>query len=331
MSVSAIFQGPGRVDLTDRPVPAPGPLDAVIAVEACGICGSDLTSYRDGAYVSPGQVMGHEFLGSVVAAGSECRVRVGQRLVVRPMRSCGRCWYCRQGDIHLCASTASLSLSFGLPGGYAAHVLVPDPQPGVDVFALPTGLDARDAIWVEPLAVALHAVRTAMRTAGALTGRQVLVVGAGSVGLCLLTAARLSGATTYVVEPRAVRRELAVAAGADLVVADAGDLPAANVDVVLDSSGVPAAFAAAVGASDPGATVVLVGVTHRDVELPPDRWVHGSFGYQEADFAASAELVASGRAQLGHAVTHELPLTSFDEAMTVAATDPRAGKVVIRP
>lgn len=327
MSVSVVFQGPGRVDLDERPVPEPGPTDAVIAVEGCGVCGSDLASYREGAYVLPGQVMGHEFVGVVVAAGEECRVSVGDRLVVRPMRSCGRCWYCRRGDIHLCSGTAELSLSFGLPGGYAAHVHVPDPDPGVDVFVLPAATEVRDAIWVEPLAVALHAVRLA----GPVAGRRVLVVGAGSIGLCLLTAARLSGATTVVVEPREVRRDLAAALGADAVLADAAELAPGSVDVVLDSTGVPAALQAAVGATLPGASVVLVGVTHHDVELPADRWVRGSFGYQEADFAASAELVATGRARLGRAVTHEFSLTSFDEAMTVAASDPRAGKVVIRP
>lgn len=327
MSASAVFRGPGQVDLEERPVPDPGPADAVIAVEGCGVCGSDLTSYRDGAYVSPGQVMGHEFVGTVVAAGKRCRVVVGDRLVVRPMRSCGRCWYCRRGDIHLCSGTAELSLSFGLPGGYAGHVLVPDPHPGVDVFVLPATTDVRDAIWVEPLAVAVHAVRLA----GPVAGRRVLVVGAGSIGLCLLTAARLSGATTVVVEPRDVRRDLAAALGADVVLADAGELAAGGVDVVLDSTGVPAALQAALGATAAGASVVLVGVTHREVDLPADRWVRGSFGYQEDDFAAAAELVATGRARLGRAVTHEFPLTSFDKAMSVAASDPRAGKVMVRP
>ena len=327
MSVSVVFQGPGRVDLDERPVPTPGPTDAVIAVEGCGVCGSDLTSYRDGAYVAPGQVMGHEFVGAVVAAGERCRVAVGDRIVVRPMRSCGRCWYCRRGDIHLCSGTAELSLSFGRPGGYAAHVHVPDPNPGVDVFVLPAATDVRDAIWVEPLAVALHAVRLA----GPVAGRRVLVVGAGSIGLCLLTAARLAGATTVVVEPRAVRRDLAAELGADVVLADADELAAGSVDVVLDATGIPAALHATLGATLPGGSVVLVGVTHRDLDLPADRWVRGSFGYQEDDFAAAAELVATGRARLGRAVTHEFPLTSFDEAMEVAASDPRAGKVVLRP
>jgi 2-desacetyl-2-hydroxyethyl bacteriochlorophyllide A dehydrogenase len=327
MSRFAVFEAPGTIEVVERATHELGPLDALIDVEACGICGSDVTSYRSGAYVAPGQVMGHEFVGRVVETGSQARVSVGARLVVRPMRSCTRCWYCRRGDIHLCSGTAELSLSYGLPGGYAQRVYLPSPTPGVDVFALAPETDALDALWTEPLAVALHAVGLA----GPVAGRRVLVVGAGSVGLCLLTAARVSGATTYVVEPREVRRELARSLGADHVLADAGDVPSGVIDVVLDSSGVPEALAAAVRTTEPGAVLVLVGVTHRDLDLPADRLVRGSFGYQADDFAAAAALVDSGRASLGGAVTHEFDLSSFDDAMAVASSDPKAGKVVIRP
>jgi 2-desacetyl-2-hydroxyethyl bacteriochlorophyllide A dehydrogenase len=327
MSAFAVFRGPGDVDVVAQPMHDLGARDAFIEVEACGICGSDVTSYRSGAYVQPGQVMGHEFVGRVVEAGAEARVSVGDRLVVRPMRSCQRCWYCRRGDIHLCSGTGELSLSYGLPGGYAERVYVPDPTPGVDVFDLSPEVDALDALWTEPLAVAMHAVALA----GPVTGRRVLIVGAGSVGLCLVTAARLAGATTFVVEPREVRRQLASRHGADHVLSDVVDLRGGAVDVVLDSSGVPGAVLAAVSVTEPGASVVLVGVTHGDLQLPPDRVVQGSFGYQQHDFAAAAELVRTGRATLRGAVTHEFDLHSFDDAMAVAASDPEAGKVVIRP
>jgi threonine dehydrogenase-like Zn-dependent dehydrogenase len=327
MALAAVFRGPGTVDVVDQPEPVLGPTDALLQVEACGVCGSDVASYRLGVYVSAGQVMGHEFVGVVVSTGRASRVDVGDRVVVRPMRSCGRCWYCRRGDIHLCSGTAKLSLSYGRPGGYAQHVHLPDPRPGIDVFHLPGDIDARDAIWVEPLAVGLHA----MGLAGPVAGRQVVVVGAGSVGLCLLTAARLAGATTYVVEPREARRSIASRLGADHVLVDPAELPPGLADVVLDSSGVPEALTAAVGTTEPGAVIVLVGVTHRESALPPDRVVRGSFGYREADFAAAAELVRNGNATLSPAVTHEIELCSFDEAMTVASADPEAGKVVIRP
>jgi 2-desacetyl-2-hydroxyethyl bacteriochlorophyllide A dehydrogenase len=326
MSLAAVFRGPGDVEVTEQQLPALGNEDALLAVEGCGVCGSDVASYRDGAYVRPGQVMGHEFVGRVVDAGPSARVAVGERLVVRPMRSCLRCWYCRRGDIHLCAGTAELSLSFGLPGGYAQHVFLPHPQPGVDVFRLSPGIALADAIWTEPLAVALHAIKVA----GPVVGRRVLVVGAGSVGLCLLTAARSCGATTVVLEPRAGRRAMARELGADSVIADIEEIDG-PVTTVFDSSGVPGAVVAAATVTSPGATLVLVGVTHGDLAVPSARRVRGSFGYQEDDFTAAFELISSGRAALGAAVTHEYTLPSFDEAMTVASSDPEAAKVVITP
>ena len=326
MSLAAVFRGPRDVEVTEQQLPSVGDRDALLAVEGCGVCGSDVASFRDGAYVRPGQVMGHEFVGRVVEAGSQARVGVGDRLIVRPMRSCLGCWYCHRGDIHLCSGTAELSLSFGLPGGYAQQVLVPGPRPGVDVFRLGPEVPLVDAIWTEPLAVALHA----LTLAGPVAGRRVLVVGAGSVGLCLLTAARLSGATTTVVEPRASRRAIARTLGADAVADDVSRIDD-HVDVVLDSSGVPEAVAAAATVTRPGSVLVLVGVTHRDLAVPPARRVRGSFGYQEDDFAAAVELVTHGRTALGVAVTHQYPLQSFVDAMDVASSDPEAGKVVIKP
>ena len=327
MSRAAVFDGPGRVRIAEQTAELTSPRDAVLAIEACGICGSDVTSFHTGAYVSAGQVMGHEFLGRVVSAGPEAAVRVGDRLAVRPMRSCGSCWYCCRGDIHLCSATARLSMSFGLPGGYADHVLVPEPEPGVNVFPLPEDVDALDALWVEPLAVALRAIERA----GQVVGRRVLIIGAGSLGLCLLTAARLAGATTYVLEPRETRRRLAADLGAERTAADVDALGIEQVDVVLDTSGVPVALGPVIGLTDPGTPIVLVGVTHADLDVPAGLAVRGSFGYREADFTAAAAPVASGRVALHVAVTHEFDLQDFVEAMEVAATDPEAGKVVIRP
>lgn len=330
MSLAVVLAAPGRAEVVAQEPADLGAADARLRVEACGVCGSDLTSYRTGAYVAPGQVMGHEFVGQVVEAGAEADVAVGDRLVVRPMRACGTCWYCRRGDIHLCSGTAKLSLSFGLPGGYAEVVHLPAPELGVDVFALPDDVPASDAIWTEPLAVATHAVAVA----GPLLGSSVLVLGAGSVGLCLIVAARLAGATVRVVEPRATRRQIALSLGAEEAVGGLADLTGsgvATIDVVLDSTGLPIALEPVLAQLPAGAHAVLVGVTAADLSIPAGREVRGSFGYDETDFARAAALIVSGRARLGAAVTHAFDLHSFDTAMTVAASDPDVGKVVITP
>ena len=325
MPTLVAYRAPGELEVVTRPTPSPARSDAVLKVLACGVCGSDVTSYYEGKYVSPGQVMGHEFVGVVTARGEECPLAVGDRVMVRPMRSCGGCWYCLRGDIHLCARTGELSLSYGLPGGYAEEVLVPDCRPGENVHLLAEGVDPNDALWAEPLAVAVHAVDRA----GPLDGARVAVLGAGSIGLCLLAAARAAGARVDVVEPRAARAALARRFGAGTVLPEAAGL--APVDVLLDSSGVPAAVAAAVPALLPPGPAVLVGVTAGAVQVPGGVEVRGAFGYRAADFARAADLINSGAVRLGGAVTHEYGLPDLAEAMRTVRHDPRAGKVVIKP
>src|SRR4029450_2701593 len=101
-----VFNGPLAVSTVDLELPAVGPTDVVLGVEACGVCGSDLASYAHGHYVEPGQVMGHEMSAVVVERGTGLAdLAIGQRVAVRPMRSCDVCAYCLAGDTHLCGST----------------------------------------------------------------------------------------------------------------------------------------------------------------------------------------------------------------------------------
>jgi 2-desacetyl-2-hydroxyethyl bacteriochlorophyllide A dehydrogenase len=325
MPRAVVFNGVEDVSVQEFPRRDVGPRDVVLRIDMCGVCGSDVSTYYSGAYVRPGQVMGHEFVGTVTSAGSDSGLDVGTRAIVRPMRSCGACWYCRRGDIHLCSATGELSLSFGRPGGYAEEVHVPDCTPGVDVFRIPDDCPTRDALWAEPLAVALRAVSMA----APLAGLRVAVVGAGSLGLCLTAAAAASGAHVLVAEPRAVRREMALKSGASSGVADARDV--GEVDLVLDSSGSAGAIADACRRITPGGSIVLVGVTSQVLPELPNVDAQGSFGYRAEDFARAVELIVSGAVSLGHAVSHVFDLDSFTEAMVTVKENHEAGKVVIVP
>lgn len=325
MPRAVVFNGVEDVVVQEVPRGEIGRRDVVLRVEMCGVCGSDVSTYFSGAYVQPGQVMGHEFVGTVMSAGPEAGFEVGTRAIVRPMRSCGTCWYCRRGDIHLCAGTGDLSLSFGRPGGYAEEVHVPECTPGVDIFPIPDDCPPRDALWAEPLAVALRAVSMVAPVAG----QRVAVVGAGSVGLCLTAAAAASGARVIVAEPRAVRREMALASGAASAVAAVPNV--GDVDLVLESSGSASAVADACACIIPGGSIVLVGVTSQTLPEVADLDVQGSFGYRAEDFARAVELIVSGTVSLGHAVSHVFDLDSFAQAMHTVNENHEAGKVVIEP
>lgn len=320
-----VFHGPRDVRVEDLELPAVGAADVLLAVEACGVCGSDLASYAHGHYVQPGQVMGHEMSAVVVESGAGLGLAAGQRVAVRPMRSCGVCDYCTAGDTHLCGSTVGPSLGYGAPGAFAERLHLPDVVVGRDVIPVPETVDPFDLLWAEPLAVALHAVGLA----GPGLDR-ILVTGAGAVGLSVAAAALAGGVAVDVVEPVAERRAAAKSIGATAYAP--GELAAGEYAALLDASGVPAAVAAVLPLLHPTAPVVLVGLN--DAPVPTGlgaRRLTGAFGYRDADFARSVELIASGAVSLAHLVTHRYSLHDADRALSAPLPQDNVVKAAIVP
>ncbi len=191
--------------------PEPGPGEVVLAVKGCGICGSDLHVTELKGAVPHGAVMGHEFAGEIVAVGKGAKGqggpwREGDRVCTMPGISCGTCRRCVNGDVMGCANLRMTG--FGdIGGGYAEYAL------GIDrmTFRLPENLSSSDGATVEPLAVGLHAVDVA----GVRSGEDVLIVGAGPVGLACAIWAKILGAREVVVSDYAAhRRDMALAYGA---------------------------------------------------------------------------------------------------------------------
>ncbi len=323
-----VFHGPGEVTTDDLELPPLGPADVVLRVEACGVCGSDLASYAHGHYIEAGQVMGHEMSAVVVDRGPDlAEPSVGQRVAVRPMRSCDACAYCRAGDTHLCGSTYGRSLGYGVPGGFAQRLHLADVVVGRDVVPVPDDVDPFDLLWAEPLAVALHA----LGLAGGTGISRLLVTGAGAVGLSIAAAAVAEGIAVDVVEPVAERRDAAIALGAGAWAP--GEHPAEPVyDALLDASGVPAAVAAALALLHPTAAVVLVGLDDGPVRWPlGPRRVTGAFGYRDADFGRAVELISTGRVSLGGLVTHRYGLDQADRALAAPRPEDHVVKVALVP
>jgi 2-desacetyl-2-hydroxyethyl bacteriochlorophyllide A dehydrogenase len=322
---AVVFHGPSDVRVEDLELPAVGPTDVVLAIEACGVCGSDLASYADGHYVQPGQVMGHEMSAVVVESGASLGLAVGQRVAVRPMRSCGACGYCTAGDTHLCGSTVGPSLGYGAQGAFAERLHLPDVVIGADLVPVPESVDPFDLLWAEPLAVALHAVGLAGPGLG-----KVLVTGAGAVGLSVAAAAVASGVAVDIVEPVPERRAAAESIGASAYAP--GELSAGEYDALLDASGVPAAVVAVLPLLHPTAAVVLVGLN--DAPVPTGlgaRRLTGAFGYRDTDFVRSVELIATGAVSLAHLVTHRYSLHDADRALSAPRPHDSVVKAAIVP
>jgi 2-desacetyl-2-hydroxyethyl bacteriochlorophyllide A dehydrogenase len=342
MMRAAHCPAPGQILVRDVPAPVVGADEVVVALRACGICGSDLHWYL-GHSTPPAVCPGHEMVGEVAECGEGVRgVREGDRVAIEPMAVCGRCRECRAGTPQLCARLRILGMH--RDGGLAERVLVP----AASLFPLPDGLDWSLAALAEPTAVAVHAARLA----GIAPGHRVLVLGAGSVGLLCTLAARAAGAAEVWATARYPRQAtLATALGAQRVfAADA----AADVerhalaaqqpfDVVLETvGGTAATLTDAIACVRPAGVVVMLGVFTAPPPLPATQLLVkearlvGAMMYDRrgvpVDFAAALTLLAAAREQVAPLVTHQFGLNEAPSAFAAAA-DKRAGavKVLVAP
>lgn len=326
---AAVYQGPFQIDLQELELPALGPRDVLLSVDACGVCGSDVASYLHGHHVSAGQVMGHEIAAHVAAVGEHIHgLAIGQQVAVRPMRACGNCAYCRSARTHLCGETTGRSLGYGTPGGYAQQVLFADAAIGTDLIPVPNELSSDELVWAEPLSVAVHAIGRI----GPSSYDRLLVLGAGSVGLCVVAAAFAAGWKEIVVaEPRESRRGAAASLGAKIV--DPDELgPTELFAAAVDTSGLSSVIAGVVGRVLPSGRVVLVGLGDDPVPLPAGGVeLVGSFAYTDADFRIAVDHLVSGRVSLGSFVTHHFSLADTGKALSASATDLTLVKAVVLP
>lgn len=328
-----VFAAPYDLRMEERPVPTLGPRDALLRIEACGICGSDVASYLHGHYAGPGQVLGHEVSALVEALGANLTgaLRLGGRVAVRTSRSCMTCHYCSTGRPYLCGESRGMSVGYGVDGGFADLMVLREIEPGLDLVPVPDDLRAEELIWAEPLAVAVHAVRRA-RLVGDTDS--VLVVGAGSVGLCVLAAARAGGARDVtVVEPRADRLAAAARLGAcALTPAELAESERSSFAVVIDTSGSTGALRVPITLLRPGGRLVLVGLGDQDVPWPlPAADLVTSFAWDDDDFATAVRYLVAGEVRLAGFVSHRYSLADTGAAITASADDPTVIKAVVYP
>lgn len=319
---AAVLTADRGLAVADVPEPEPTTGHVVVAVERCGICGSDL-HLRHSGWLPEGTVMGHEIGGRVAAIGPLATgLREGQRVSVYPSAPCRQCRTCLAGRHSICLNQGPTSIGLGAnPGGYAEYVLAA----ATSCFPVPDDLSPELAALVEPYAVGLHAVRRSRATAGDPVG----IVGAGPIGLTTLAALRAEGITDVVVAERSQRRAAAAAAlGAVAVVHDASRIDSelgAQPEVVFDCAGVGAVPPLAAQLTRPGGQVVLVGVAGLDDPLAligallviKEVDILAALGYTLDEFAEAITALASGALDQAVVVSDVRPLedaaASFDE------------------
>jgi threonine dehydrogenase-like Zn-dependent dehydrogenase len=336
---AAVLRGGRMITRDDVPDPVPGPGQVLVAVKACGICGSDLHFAKHGEEVLAagaqleglpdvgggvdlaGDIfMGHEFSAEVLEAGPDTETHPPGTIVTSvPVVLSPK------GVEMIVYSTTTL-------GGYAERMLLSAPL----LLPVPDGLDPRHAALTEPMAVGLHAVnKSAIQP-----GEAALVLGCGPIGIAIIAALRNRGVENIVAaDYSAKRRELAMTMGAHAVLDPADDSPfhAATPAVVFEAVGVPGIIDDVLRRAPAGARVVVSGVcmqpdtVHPFFGIAKEISVQFVFGYDPTEFADSLRAIAEGDIEVAPMITGEVDLDGVGTAFDELADPERHCKILVTP
>jgi (R,R)-butanediol dehydrogenase/meso-butanediol dehydrogenase/diacetyl reductase len=330
------LHGPNDVRIDEVESPRAGADDVVVAVDACGICGSDVSYVALGGLAGPTREpmpLGHEVTGTLAEVGTNVpHLRPGMRVVVNPM------------------SNLNMIGNGGPEGGFTELLLVRNAHSEPAVLPVPADLSPDAAALVEPLSVAAHAVNQARVTAES----RAVVLGAGPIGLGVVVALQQRGVRDIVVVDLSARRLAAARQlGADATVDPTREdlsevlgqrhghamlfrMPMVASDVFFECTGVESVMQDVIGRCRPGARIVLVAVYKHQLTLDPrlllakEVELIGSIGYPH-EFPAVIAWLSEGKVDVAPMISHRFPLAQFAEAFAVAADPHQSTKVLVLP
>jgi L-idonate 5-dehydrogenase len=337
-----VIHSAGDLRVQDVPTPALAPGQLRVRVRFGGICGSDLHYFQHGGFgtvrVSEPMVLGHEVSGVIEAVGTEVRgFSVGERVAISPSRPCGACRYCQEGLQNHCLDMRYYGSAMRTPhvqGAFRQEIVIEPAQ----AHKLAAQVSDREGAMAEPLAVALHAVRRA----GPMLGRKVLVTGCGPIGALAVIAARRAGASEVVVtDVGDFPLRSAIRVGADRAINIAQQPQAlreyaadkGHFDVLLEASGNASALRGALDALRPRGIVVQLGLGG-DMALPMNLLVakeldlRGTFRFHE-EFGIAVDLLNKGLVDVKPLISATVPYRDAGRAFALAADRSQAMKVLL--
>ncbi len=318
----ALFEKPHSLTIQSTPLRALSPNEVLVKVLACGVCGTDVHIVEGTSRSTPPVVLGHEFNGVVESVGMAVHgIEPGQHVAVDPNISCGTCYYCRRGLVHLCANLQALGVD--LNGGMAEYCFVPAQQ----IYRLPEGMQGDAAAFVEPVSCAIHGIDRASVRAG----DTVVIVGGGTIGLIMLQLARNAGASrTILVEPLEQKRRIAAELGADVILdprtnhikTAVMDLTQVGADVVIECVGKPQTSQLSLDLVRRGGTVEFFGVCPigETISVEPNQiyfkelTIAGSY-VNPNTFSRSIALLHAGKVSVAKFQIDRFPLEGVSEAL----------------
>jgi len=336
-----VFHGPGDLRLEEVPVPAPGPGEVLLKIEAALTCGTDVKTLSRGHPVMIPRVptvFGHEFAGTVVATGADVEtIEVGSAAVAANSAPCGDCRYCQRDRPNLCDDLLFVN------GAYGEYIVLPARLVARNLVTLGDGVPAERVAFAEPVACCLHA----MDQAAVQPGDPVAVLGHGPLGLCLGLLAKAAGARVFLAGKKGFRLDrastLGFAACLDVTatpdpVRAIHEAAGGAVRCAIDATGHPEGWEQAVAVTDKGGTVVLFGGCAPGTVVRLDtRRVHyeelrlvGVFHHTPALIRRAVGLLAQGALDPGPLVSHRMGLDGVPEALGLMSRG-EALKVLITP
>jgi len=341
---AAVLYGPKDIRLETVDIPRIRSDEILVKVKACGICGSDIHTYKTGALSTLHKpvILGHEFSGEIVEVGSAVKgLGIGDKVLGTGYRYCGECYWCQQGQVDRCPNTALPG--YGMDGAFAEYVVVPNPALEKTLFRLPEGLSWQEAATVEPMSVACFAVEQALIE----PKEAVVVLGAGMIGQGIAQLCKARGAGKVIVSELSPKRlAMAQKLGADVALNPKGINPVEAVTkatsgdmagVVFECSGAPIAFRQAFLMTRVFGKVMQVGVFEQNIDLSPDLISLITFrnmtlrGCGGQIWGMALDAVRLGQVKTRDLITHEFALTEAKEAFETLLNSDEAIKVMIKP
>lgn len=330
-----VYYGPKDIRLTDLPAPSPRKGEVFVQIKACGICGSDIHGYlgNTGRRIPP-MVMGHEFCG-IVSNDSQSdsqSFQKGDRVLIQPVDFCGECQPCMEGYTNLCKNKRFFGV-MNENGALEEYLSIPEKL----LYPMPDSMDTQEGALVEAFAVAYCAVKKA----GPLTNKNVLIVGGGTIGQMALLAAKQQNPKRIIVSDLSeYRLEFAKKQGADLVI-NPGKLAAGqtfeekvkellkgeSVDIALEAVGAGATVRQAMSVLKPHGVCIWIGNNVKMAELDMQQVVTrelviaGTFIYTHKEFGEAIDFIEANKIDLHSFITKVISIEEVPQMFQTLVED----------
>jgi len=313
-----VYKGPRKLEIEDVPKPTPKKGEILLKVKACGICGSDVHGYLGtSGRRTPPMVMGHEFSAEVVGLGegTSGRISVGDRVAIQPCISCWECEKCKEGYNNVCPTRNFLGV-FDCNGAMQEYICVPEKL----AYKLPDSMSYSIGALIEAVAVAYSGVKKA----GDLTGKNVVIVGGGPIGLLVLKVVKTKNPKKVIVSDLSDSRlDIAKKMGADVTINPGKEDFIEKVrssfdgnlaDVSFEAVGIGATVSQALAALKPQGISVWIGNNVKNIEIDMQRVVtqeikiFGSYIYTHEEFGETIDFINEHNMELSDIISKEISL-----------------------